>query len=100
MVVLCSNITGVCSWGFNWQYASIGSDNGLAPNKLNIIWTDGGKFYWRIQASLGLDELKRYRRFSPHCTEFILGAMNFAANIRRYGRGWGWELGVKPIRRG
>ena len=30
--------------GFNWQYFSIGLDNGLAPNRCQaIIWTKDGK---------------------------------------------------------
>ena len=38
---------------------SIGSDNRLAPNRRQaIIGSNDGLFYWRIYASLGLDELK------------------------------------------
>ena len=48
----------VYSLGSNWQYDSIGSDNGLAPNRRQaIIWTNVGMLYWRIYASLGLNEL-------------------------------------------
>ena len=37
---------------------SIGSDNGLAPNRRQaIFWNSVGVFYWRIYTSLGLDEL-------------------------------------------
>ena len=37
----------------------MGSDNGLAPTRRQaIIWTNGGLVYWRIYASLGLNELK------------------------------------------
>ena len=33
----------VCSWGSNWQYSSIGLDNGLAPSRRQaIIWTNDG----------------------------------------------------------
>ena len=47
-----------CSSGSNWKYGSIGSDNGLAPYRRQaIIRTNGGIFYWRIYASLGLSEL-------------------------------------------
>ena len=36
-------ITEVCSWGSNWQYSSIGSNNGLAPGRRQaIIWTNDG----------------------------------------------------------
>ena len=28
------NFTDVCSEGSNWQYANIGSDNGLAPDRM------------------------------------------------------------------
>ena len=40
------------------QYALIGSDNGLAPNRRQaIIWTNDGIVYWRIYASPGHNEL-------------------------------------------
>ena len=36
------------------QYSSIGSDNGLAPTRRQIIiWTNDGIVYWNIYASLG-----------------------------------------------
>ena len=42
----------------NWQYGSIDSDNGLAPNRRQgIIWSNVGMFYWCIYVSLGLNEL-------------------------------------------
>ena len=48
----------MCSLGYNLQYGSIGSDNGLAPNRWQaIIWTNVGMLYWCIYASLGLNEL-------------------------------------------
>ena len=51
------DFTGVCS-----QYSSIGSDNGLALARLQaIIWTNLGMSYWRIYASLGLNELMHKR---------------------------------------
>ena len=44
--------------GSNLQNGGIGSDNGLAPNRRQaIIWINVGMFYWRIDASLGLNEL-------------------------------------------
>ena len=48
----------VCSSGFNWQYAIIGSDDGLVPIRWQaIICTNDGLVYWRIYVSLGVDEL-------------------------------------------
>ena len=39
-------------------YASIGSDDGLAPNRLQaIILISGGLVYWCMYASLGFNEL-------------------------------------------
>ena len=39
----------VCSWGSNWQYPSIYSDNGLAPFwRQAIVWINNGLVYWRI----------------------------------------------------
>ena len=52
--------TEVCSQGSNWQYPSIGPDNGLAPiRRQAIIWTRDGLFtdaYMRHSAS---NELNR-----------------------------------------
>ena len=52
--------TEVCSQGSNWQYPSIGPDNGLAPiRRQAIIWTNDGLFtdaYMRHSAS---NELNR-----------------------------------------
>ena len=45
----------ICSLGYSWPYGSIGSDNGLAPNKRQaIIWTNADPIHWRIY---GGDEL-------------------------------------------
>ena len=53
------NFTEICALGSNWQYGSIGSDNGLAPNRwLTIIWSNVGMLYWCIYAWLDLSELK------------------------------------------
>ena len=42
----------------NWQYGSIGSDNGLAPNMQQAhIWSNVSMLYWRIYALLSLNEL-------------------------------------------
>ena len=52
------NFIEICFLGCNWQYDSIGSDNGLVPNRRQaIIWSNVGMFYWPIYASLGLNEL-------------------------------------------
>ena len=48
----------MCSLGSNWQYVSIGSDNGLAPSRWQaIIWTNADPVHQRICAALGGDEL-------------------------------------------
>ena len=45
----------------NYQYASIGSDDGSAPiRRRPIIWTNGGLVYWRMYASLNLSELTEF----------------------------------------
>ena len=52
------NFTEICYLGSNWQYGSIGSDNGLVPDRQQaIIWTSDGLDYWRIYASLSPNEL-------------------------------------------
>ena len=58
MFVFYQNFTEVCSRGSDWQYPSIGFDNGLASNRRhNIIWTNADQIYWRIYAPLVGDEL-------------------------------------------
>ena len=43
----------------NYEYGSIGSDNGLTPKwQQAIIWTNYGLDHWPPFASLGFDELK------------------------------------------
>ena len=52
------NFNEVCSSGSNWQYTSVCSGNGLAPNRRQAItWTNGSPVHWRIYAALGGDEL-------------------------------------------
>ena len=44
--------TEICSLASNWELASIGSDNGLAPDRRQaIIWTNGGLFHWHMPHS-------------------------------------------------
>ena len=52
------NFIEVCSRGSNWQYSSIGLDNGLAPNRQQaIILTNADPIHWHIYVALGGDEL-------------------------------------------
>ena len=52
------NFTEFCFWRSNYQYFSIGAENGLAPNRRQaIIWTNDDPVQRRIYASLGLNEL-------------------------------------------
>ena len=53
-----SNFTEICSQESNWQYASIGSDNGLEPSmRQAIIWTNAYPVHQRIYVALGGDGL-------------------------------------------
>ena len=48
----------MCYQGSSYRWASIVSDNGLAPKRQQaIIWTNDGLIYLRIYASLGLIEI-------------------------------------------
>ena len=60
--------------GSNWQYASIGSDNGLALcRRQAIIWINADPIHWRIYAALGGDELLQKRcNYSALATELRL----------------------------
>ena len=43
------NFTEICCLGYNWQYGSIVSDNGLVPNRRQpIIWRNVGMLYWHV----------------------------------------------------
>ena len=63
-----SNFTEICSQESNWQWAGIGLDNGLAPDRRQaIIWTNADPIHRRIYAALWGDEL-------THCSQIgILG---------------------------
>ena len=53
-----SNFIEIWSQDSNWQYASIGSGNGLSPNRRkSITWTNDDPVHWRIYASLWGNEL-------------------------------------------
>ena len=66
------NFIEICSQQWNWQWASIGSDNSLAPNwRQAIIRTNRGRIYWRMSASLGLNGLR-------HCS--LLSNFSFFSN--------------------
>ena len=53
-----SNFTEVCSQGSSWHYYSIGSGNGLAPNRQQAItWTNVDPVHGCLYAALGGDEL-------------------------------------------
>ena len=52
-------LTELCSYGPDWLWYSIGSDNGLAPiRRRAIMWTSDGLRWWHIYASLGLNDLR------------------------------------------
>ena len=52
------NFIEICSLGSNWQYVGIGSENGVAPSRRQvIIWTNVDPVHQRISAALGGDEL-------------------------------------------
>ena len=52
------NFIEIWSLGSNWQYVSIGLDNGLAASRRQaIIWTSADLFHQHIYAALGGDEL-------------------------------------------
>ena len=56
--MLAYDFTEFSAKGSHSQYSSTGSDKGLVPKRRQaIIWTRGGLVYWRIYASLGLNEL-------------------------------------------
>ena len=57
----------MCSSRSNWQYGSICKDNCLVPIRWQaIIWASDGLVYWRICASLGLNEKwKHFPRYWP-----------------------------------
>ena len=60
-----SNFTEISFQESNWQYASIGSGNGLVLNRRQAItWTDDDSVYRRIYAALGGNLSKRrwYRK--------------------------------------
>ena len=62
-----SIFTEICSQESNWQKASIGSGNGLAPNRRQAItWTNADPVHWRTYAALGGDELSKIGQNRRH----------------------------------
>ena len=54
MKIPIQNSQLIAPWGSNWQDVSIGSGNGLAPNRRQAItWSIDGQVHWRIYAALG-----------------------------------------------
>ena len=73
----------MCSLGSSRQYTIIGSDNGLAPNRRQaIIWVNDGPVFWRIYASIGLNE------FLTHWGRDEMGAITQTSN-------GSWCMGIK-----
>ena len=59
---LNKNLTEIHSLENDWQWVSIGSDNGLAPKRQQaIIWANDDLIHWCIYASLGLNGLTQNR---------------------------------------
>ena len=57
----------------SWQYASIGLDNGLAPNRRQaIIWANADPIDLHIYAALGGDGLIAILLLSVICTLYLL----------------------------
>ena len=62
-----------CSLWFNWQYDSIGPDNGFASNRRQaIISINHGFVYWHIYASLSLNEVSAQQRKHQSLTSLAL----------------------------
>ena len=85
-----SNFTEICSYGFNYQYANIGSDNGLSPSRWQaIIWTNDSLVYWCIYVSLSFNELNnaklrrnKHRRIKDVYTcDYIFFAFCLKSNL-------------------
>ena len=59
VLISISNFTEVCSLGFNWRWVSIGSGNGLVPNRQQgIIWTSVEQDLWCHMSPLGPSSFK------------------------------------------
>ena len=68
----------MCSLGFNWKHSSIGSNNGLAPNRRQaIIWANVDMMYWRIYASLCL---RWQKMISPSNWPFLKKSLHLNDN--------------------
>ena len=68
LLYFSSNFTEICSQGSNYQFTSIGSDDGLVPNRRQgIFWTKGGLIYWCMYVSLSLNELTHWGRMTNIC---------------------------------
>ena len=69
-----SNSSGVCCLVSNWQSDGIGSENGLALNRRQVIaWNNVDQVHWHIYTALGGDELK--------VIDWLIVSHNISSNI-------------------
>ena len=67
------NLTKVCLRGSNWQQVSIGSGDGLGPNRWqSITWTNVDPIHLCIYSSLGLNLLTHWGWMTHICVSKII----------------------------
>ena len=82
--VLYFDFVEVCSYVFNWQLTSIGSDNGLAPNRGQaIIWINANPVHWQIYAALGADEWKDCSKNIPPISNIFIWQLYKCSTLMR-----------------
>ena len=73
----------IYSLGPNWQFVTIGSDNGSVPSRRPaIFWTNDGQVCWSIYVSLDLGGLTHWGIYKCQWTWAIIGSGNGLLLIR------------------
>ena len=91
---LTHSFTEICSYGSNWQYPGISSDNALAPIRLQaIIWTNAHPILWRIYAAPARTHIIDPKKYAPE-SMFSLKMGVLAATISR---GWIYKILLESI---
>ena len=90
-----ANFTEVCPWGTNWQKVSIGSGNGLAPNRRQAITrTNVDPVHGRIYAALGgAKVIPFHQRPQAKCDNFLSTSLLSAVSWPFY---YSWTI-IRPF---
>ena len=85
-----SDLTGICSYGSNWQKVAIGPGNALLTNRQQAITsTKADLVHWCMYSALGEDELRD--TYWPVKVKYVFAFVRSVISVR-YVISWYIEL--------